>query len=110
MKIFLAFPVVALLAFNANADVCPKEGEPIAMTPYQMSRACPAATVLVKGERNPEEYESCLGDVPFAKEQVSYVSKDKKQLPLPTVSSLLPVGNDFRGRPWFVGDLGPTNI
>lgn len=110
LKYALAFFVSGLFSLNASADFCPKEGEPIVTMPYQMSMVCQAATVLVHGERNPEEYESCLGDTPFAMEQVFYVSKDMKRLPLPTVNSLLSAKDSFKARLWFVGDSDPTSV
>lgn len=98
----------AFFALNANADLCPKDGEAIVTTPYQLSIACPAATVIVKGERNPDEYASCLGDTPYAKEQVFYIGNNKNQMPLPTVNSLLPANHEFKNRLWVVGDLSTS--
>ena len=101
-----AFLIFVLFSVNAIADTCPAEDEAIVTTPYKLSKACPAATIIIKGERNPEKYESCLGDVPSAREQVFYQGKDKKLLPLPMVNSLLPPDKpleDFKSRLWIVG-------
>lgn len=101
----------ALFSFNVSADICPEEGEQVVTTPYQLSMICPASTIVVKGERNPDKYESCFGDVPYASEQVYYVAHDKKLVALPTVNSLLRKGDFFALRLWVVGDLEPpTNF
>lgn len=110
MKCFI-FLIAILFSMNAIADICPAEGEAIVTTPYKLSKACPTATLVIQGERNPEEYESCLGDTPYAREQVFLQGKDNKLMPLPTVNSLLPPDKpreDFKSRHWFVGDIEPN--
>ena len=95
---------------NVSADICPAKGERVITSPYQFSISCPAATIVVKGERNPDKYESCLGDVPYATERVYYVAHDGNLMGLPTINSMLRKGDLFALRLWVVGDLEPPDI
>ena len=101
--------VATLFSASALADVCPEDNEVVVTTPYKMEVSCPSATIIIEGERNPEKYESCLGDVPSASEKISIRGKDNKTIPLPTVNSLLPPDKpdveDFKSRLWIVGTL-----
>lgn len=97
------FLLAVLLSPSAVADLCPAEGEAIVTTPYKWSTTCPAVTIIIEGARNPEKYESCLGDVPSAREQVFYQAKGRKPLPLPMVNSLLPPDDNFKLGLWIAG-------
>lgn len=99
------FLSVVLFSANALADVCPAKDEAIVTTPYKWSTTCPATTIIIEGDRNPEKYETCLGDVSSAREQVFYQAKGKKPLPLPTVNSLLPpdASDSFKLSLWIAG-------
>jgi hypothetical protein len=103
------FSFLTLLPSIAFADECPADGEVVITSPYKISKDCPAATIIIEGDRNPEKYETCLGDVPSASEKISIRGKDNKTLPLPTVNSLLPPDKpneeDFKSRLWIVVTL-----
>lgn len=80
----LVLPIVAF------ADVCPKDGEYINTIPYAKTYKCAAASIVVEGETNPEEYETCLGDVPAAKETAYYIINSQPLRLLPSIKFLLP--------------------
>lgn len=92
-----------LFANSGHADICPRKDEVLFPTRYELSRNCPAATLMLKGEINPDRYASCLGDVPYAGERVYYLDQDGAWRELPGVESLLPAGDDFRTRVWAAG-------
>ncbi|NMG67953.1 hypothetical protein GPA19_23710 [Azoarcus indigens] len=92
-----------LLANFAYADICPKKGETIVPTRYELSRNCMATTLMLKGELNPDIYEGCLGEMPYAGEHAYYLDQDGAWQELPSVPSLLPAGDDFRIRVWAAG-------
>jgi hypothetical protein len=60
-------------------------------------------SVVIEGERNPEKYESCLGDVPIDHESV-YLHKDEVRTPL-SILDLAPVYPIDRTRTWMVSDV-----
>jgi hypothetical protein len=72
----------------AMADVCPKKGETVQTIAYTKSFQCEVGSVLVEGEENPQKYQSCLGDVPAAKEEVWLKRKGSPAELLPSVRSL----------------------
>jgi len=98
--------MLLVLPMVAFADVCPKDGEPIKTTPYAKTYKCAAASIVVEGETNPEEYETCLGDVPAAKEAAYYISSGQPRRPLPSVKSLFPKKDQLiQTKVWMVSEV-----
>ncbi|WP_233836605.1 hypothetical protein [Paraburkholderia sp. ZP32-5] len=103
-----------LYSMVAIADVCPSKGETIQTIAYTKSFQCPIGTIHVEGAANPEKYQSCLGDVPAAKEQVWLTRKGLPSEILPSVRSLSPEDNALiQHKLWVVAKVacdGPTGI
>lgn len=103
-----------LYSIAAVADVCPKNGEIIQTIAYTKSFQCPIGAVVVEGAANPEKYQSCLGDVPAAKEQVRLTREDPSSQLLPSVRALSPEDNVLiQHKVWMVAKVtcnGPTSI
>ena len=95
--------LIMSLPLVANADECPKNDEKIVTSPYVKTISCPTFQILIEGQRNPEKYESCLGLVPSASEQVTYVSEIGKRISLPNINSMVS-DSEFKNRVWIVGD------
>lgn len=110
------FMPVGLLLYSivVVADVCPRQGEVIRTIDYTKSFRCPVGAVLVKGAANPEKYQSCLGDVPSAREQVWLAREGRPSQLLPSMRSLSPEGNALiQHKVWMVAKVacdGPTSI
>jgi hypothetical protein len=98
--------VLLVLPIAAFADICPQDGEPIHTTPYTETITCAAASIVVEGERNPEKYETCLGDVPVAKEEAFYISGGQSRRPLPSVKAISPKGDALvQDKTWMVSEV-----
>jgi hypothetical protein len=107
---------VGLLWFSmaAIADVCPEKGEITQTTSYTKSFECEVGSVLVEGAENPKKYQSCLGDVPAAKEQVWLKRKGSPAELLPSVRSLIPQDDSLaQEKIWVATSIacdGPSTI
>ena len=87
MKVVAILVAFMLSSTSVFADVCPKYGEVVQTTAYTQSTACSAGTIVVTGRKNPEKYQSCLGDVPVAEEHVSMLNSGKQTI-IPSVNVL----------------------
>lgn len=103
-----------LYSIAAIADVCPKQGEIIQTIAYTESFQCPIGAVLVEGAANPAKYQSCLDDVPAAKEQVRLTREGPSSQELPSVRTLSREDDVLiQHKIWMVAKVtcnGPTGI
>ncbi len=105
MRNLIALGLIAI-SIAANADVCPEKGEVIHTIPYSKKFECPASSIVISGRLNPEKYQTCLGDVPIAQEDVWFASRGGKPEVLPSVRALSrPTDRFLQTKVWTVGNV-----
>jgi hypothetical protein len=90
------------------------KGEVVHPIAYKKATQCPAASLLIEGATTPEKYQSCVGDVPAARERVWLERKNRAAEPLPAIQSLSAQDDAFiQGRGWAAREVmckGPSRI